>query len=96
MPTASTAKRSTTPRKRRTRKTSTTPLNKSVTKQVVAEVRGTKVSTVPEVAEKVSETPVKSWVQKVRELDGFSLAILPFIYLEAGVKEVLKLANVTV
>jgi len=44
MPTASTAKRSTTPRKRRTRKVSTTPLNKSVTKQVVTEVRGSKVS----------------------------------------------------
>ena len=44
MPTASTAKKTTTPRKRRTRKTSTTPLNKSVTKQVVTEVRGTKVS----------------------------------------------------
>ena len=44
MPTASTAKKTTTPRKRRTRKTTTTPLNKSVTKQVVTEVRGTKVS----------------------------------------------------
>ena len=44
MPTASTAKKTTTPRKRRTRKTSTTPLNKSVTKQVVTEVRGSKVS----------------------------------------------------
>ena len=44
MPTASTAKKKTTPRKRRTRKTTTTPLNKSVTKQVVTEVRGTKVS----------------------------------------------------
>ena len=44
MPTASTAKKTTTPRKRRTRKTSTTTLNKSVTKEVVTEVRGTKVS----------------------------------------------------
>ena len=44
MPTASTAKKTTTPRKRRTRKTSTTTLNKSVTKEVVTEVRGKKVT----------------------------------------------------
>ena len=53
MPTASIAKKTTTPRKRRTRKTTTTPLNKTVAKPIVAEVRGVKVSDTPEVSQPV-------------------------------------------
>jgi len=53
MPTATSAKKTTTPRKRRTRKTTTTPLNKTVAKPIVAEVRGVKVSDTPEVSQPV-------------------------------------------
>ena len=49
---------------------------------------------------KMTETPVKEevkvidWKEKVQKLDGFSLAILPFLYLEWGVKSALKATGV--
>ncbi len=65
MPTASTTKKVSTSRKRRTRKTTTTPLNTSVAKQIVAEVRGTKVSSKPVAQTNTDpvrpEQPILSW-----------------------------------
>ena len=49
---------------------------------------------------KMTETPVKEevkvidWKEKIQKLDGFSLAILPFLYLEWGVKSALKATGV--
>ena len=49
---------------------------------------------------KMTETPVKeevkviNWKEKIQKLDGFSLAILPFLYLEWGVKSALKATGV--
>ena len=51
------------------------------------------------IAKKMTETPVKEevkvidWKEKVQKLDGFSLAILPFLYLEWGVKSALKVTG---
>ena len=59
MPTASIAKKTTTPRKRRTRKTTSTPLNKTVAKPIVAEVREVKVSDTPEVSQPVVKESVQ-------------------------------------
>ena len=48
---------------------------------------------------KMTETPAKEevkvidWKEKVQKLDGFSLAILPFLYLEWGVKSALKVTG---
>ena len=36
------------------------------------------------------EVKVIDWKEKIQKLDGFSLAILPFLYLEWGVKSALK------
>ena len=88
MPTASTAKRTTTPRKRRTRKvTVTTPksvsLNTTPDTKIMEEV---KVET-PKVETKVS---TKTWIERAKELDGFDVIILPLLFLEAGTKELLK------
>ena len=86
MPTASTAK-VTTPRKRRTRKASTTakkssPLNKTVAKQIVTEV----------IKEEV-KVDVKR--RNISELNGLELVILPLVYLEGFVKLILKETGVT-
>ena len=49
---------------------------------------------------KMTETPAKeevkviNWKEKIQKLDGFSLAILPFLYLEWGVKSALKATGV--
>ncbi len=49
---------------------------------------------------KMTETPAKEevkvidWKEKVQKLDGFSLAILPFLYLEWGTKELLKVTGI--
>ena len=51
-------------------------------------------------SKKVTETPVKEevkvidWKEKVQKLDGFSIAILPFLYLEWGTKELLKVTGI--
>ena len=82
MPTAAT-----TPRKRRTRKASTTVKQprKSASKVTPTPVQSAPVEVKPE---------VKS-VEKVRrnlnQLDGFELALLPLIYLEGFAKLVLKI-----
>tara|TARA_B100001778_G_scaffold331661_1_gene336428 strand:+ start:164 stop:442 length:279 start_codon:yes stop_codon:yes gene_type:complete len=86
MPTASTAKKVTTPRKRRTRKATTTtkkvaPLNKTVAKTIVSET----VKEQPKVQEVVNIKSLKDYPR-----DGLSLVILPLLYLEAFVKEILK------
>ncbi len=54
-----------------------------IAKSAVTEVTPTPV---------IKETKVstKSWIEKLRELDGFSLAILPFLYLEGFAKLLLK------
>ena len=82
MPNAATA-----PRKRRTRKASTTVKQprKSASKVTPTPVQSAPVEVKPE---------VKS-VEKVRrnlnQLDGFELALLPLIYLEGFAKLVLKI-----
>ena len=88
MPTASTAKRSTTPRKRRTRKTSTTvvksaPLNTPVAKPIVTE-------------DVKQESKVKTVVNKIQQLNGIDFVILPLIYLEAFVVNFLQNLDVKV
>tara|TARA_B100001094_G_C18004555_1_gene706943 strand:- start:579 stop:866 length:288 start_codon:yes stop_codon:yes gene_type:complete len=88
MPTASTAKRSTTPRKRRTRKTSTTvsksiPLNTPVAEPIVTE-------------DVKQESKVKTVVNKIQQLNGIDFVILPLIYLEAFVVNFLQNLEVKV
>ena len=48
----------------------------------------TEVTTTPEIKE--TKVSTKSWIEKLRELDGFSLIILPFLYLEGFAKLLLK------
>ena len=48
----------------------------------------TEVTTTPEIKE--TKVSTKSLIEKLRELDGFSLAILPFLYLEGFTKLLLK------
>ena len=48
----------------------------------------TEVTTTPEIKE--TKVSTKSLIEKLRELDGFSLAILPFLYLEGFAKLLLK------
>jgi len=48
----------------------------------------TEVTPTPEIKE--TKVSTKSWIEKLRELDGFSLAILPFLYLEGFTKLLLK------
>ncbi len=86
MPTASTAKKVTTPRKRRTRKATTTtkkvaPLNTTVARPIVSET----VKEQPKVQEVVTIKSLKDYPR-----DGLSLVILPLLYLEAFTKEILK------
>ena len=88
MPTASTAKKVTTPRKRRTRKTSTTavksaPLNTPVAKPIVTE-------------DVKQESKVKTVVNKIQQLNGIDFVILPLIYLEAFVVNFLQNLDVKV
>ena len=82
MPTAAT-----TPRKRRTRKASTTVKQP---KRSASKVTPTPVQSEPVVVKKEVES-----VEKVRrnlnQLDGFELALLPLIYLEGFAKLVLKI-----
>ena len=88
MPTATAAKKSTTTsRKRRTRKVTatapkSTPLNTSTAKIKVEDVKEA-----PKVETNVS---TKTWIERARELDGFSVIVIPFLFLEAGTKELLK------
>ena len=69
-----------------------------VKKEVIAVTSDTKYQ--KPIAKKMTETPVKEevkvidWKEKVQKLDGFSLAILPFLYLEWGVKSALKATGV--
>ncbi len=88
MPTASTAKKVTTPRKRRTRKVTATapksaPLNNTKSTTIMEEVK----AEAPKVETKVTTT---SWIERAKELDGFSLIVLPLIFLEGFTKEILK------
>ena len=68
-----------------------------VKKEVIAVTSDTKYQ--KPIAKKMTETPVKEevkvidWKEKVQKLDGFSLAILPFLYLEWGVKSALKVTG---
>ena len=82
MPTAAT-----TPRKRRTRKASTTVKQP---KRSASKVTPTPVQSAP-----VEVKPEVKSVEKVRrnlnQLDGFELALLPLIYLEGFAKLVLKI-----
>ena len=82
MPTAAIA-----PRKRRTRKASTTVKQP---KKSASKVTPTPVQSEPVVVKKEVES-----VEKVRrnlnQLDGFELALLPLIYLEGFAKLVLKI-----
>ena len=82
MPTAATA-----PRKRRTRKASTTVKQP---RKSASKVTPTPVQSEPVVVKKEVES-----VEKVRrnlnQLDGFELVLLPLIYLEGFAKLVLKI-----
>lgn len=91
MPTASTAKKVTTSRKRRTRKVTATapksaPLNNKKPTKIMEEVK----TEAPKVETKVTTT---SWIERAKELDGFSLIVLPLIFLEGFTKEILKVAG---
>ena len=69
-----------------------------VKKEVIAVTSDTKYQ--KPIAKKMTETPAKeevkviNWKEKIQKLDGFSLAILPFLYLEWGVKSALKATGV--
>ena len=69
-----------------------------VKEEVIAVTSDTKYQ--KPIAKKMTETPVKeevkviNWKERIQKLDGFSLAILPFLYLEWGVKSALKATGV--
>ena len=92
-----------TPRKRRTRKTSTTASKSPATKRVnktrtpkVAMTETPKAETltlnVPEKAKVEAKSVTKSLLKDYPR-DGFALFLLPLLLLEAGTKELLKLAG---
>ena len=92
-----------TPRKRRTRKTSTTASKSPATKRVnrtkslkVAMTETPKAETltlnVPEKAKVETKSVTKSLLKDYPR-DGFALFLLPLLLLEAGTKELLKLAG---
>ena len=92
-----------TPRKRRTRKTSTTAPKSPATKRVnktrtpkVAMTETPKAETltlnVPEKAKVEAKSVTKSLLKDYPR-DGFALFLLPLLLLEAGTKELLKLAG---
>ena len=89
MPTATAAKKSTTTsRKRRNRKVTATapksaPLNTTPVTKIMEEVK----AEAPKVETNVS---TKTWIERAKELDGFSVIVIPFLFLEAGTKELLK------
>ena len=84
MPTASTTRKATaTPRKRRTRKTTA----KTVTPPI---------NTTPKQVVKVETKTVEVKSLKDYPRDGLSLVLLPVLYLEAFVKEILRSQGVTV
>tara|TARA_B100001996_G_scaffold367393_1_gene338989 strand:+ start:937 stop:1224 length:288 start_codon:yes stop_codon:yes gene_type:complete len=95
MPTATAAKKTTTTsRKRRTRKVSATapksaPLNTTPSTEIMEEVK----AEAPKVETKVT---TKTWIERAKELDGFSLIVLPLLFLEGFTKEILKVTGVTV
>ena len=92
-----------TPRKRRTRKTSTTATKSPATKRVnrtkslkVAMTETPKVETLnlnvtPQA--KTETKTIKKSLLKDYPRDGFALFLLPLLLLEAGVKELLKVAE---
>tara|TARA_R100001510_G_C7562436_1_gene141982 strand:+ start:132 stop:503 length:372 start_codon:yes stop_codon:yes gene_type:complete len=103
MPVKSTASATATPRKRRTRKTSTTATKSPATKRVnktrtpkVAMTETPKAETltlnVPEKAKVETKSVTKSLLKDYPR-DGFALFLLPLLLLEAGTKELLKLAG---
>ena len=74
-------------------------LSESVTKVTpIRAKRVNKTTRSAKVMPEVTETPkteevkviTKTWIDKVKELDGFGFAILPFLYLEGFVKLILK------
>ena len=96
MPTATARKSTTAPRKTRTRKATTPRKKVSTTRRKSASKINTspakvQVDDVNEEA-KVETKSVKSLLKDYPR-DGFSLIILPLLYLEAAVKELLKLAQ---
>ena len=103
MPVKSTASATATPRKRRTRKTSTTASKSPATKRVnrtkslkVAMTETPKAETltlnVPEKAKVEAKSVTKSLLKDYPR-DGFALFLLPLLLLESGTKEILKLAG---
>ena len=103
MPVKSTASATATPRKRRTRKTSTTATKSPATKRVnktrtpkVAMTETPKAETltlnVPEKAKVETKSVTKSLLKDYPR-DGFALFLLPLLLLEAGTKELLRLAG---
>ena len=103
MPVKSTASATATPRKRRTRKTSTTATKSPATKRVnktrtpkVAMTETPKAETltlnVPEKAKVEAKSVTKSLLKDYPR-DGFALFLLPLLLLEVGTKELLKLTG---
>ena len=110
MPTASTAKKVTTPRKRRTRKASTP----KTTDKVIKEIQAVLDAPTPKSLDKVlpplntpvaksvvtedvkQESKVKTVVNKIQQLNGIDFVILPLIYLEAFVVNFLQNLEVKV
>ena len=107
MPTAATARKSTTatPRKRRTRKATakkvtSTPLNTTVeTKSTVTETTDSIEIKLP-AGTNLKKRPMNVEVdvkrRNISELNGLELVILPLVYLEGFVKLILKETGVTV
>jgi|TARA_Y200000002_G_scaffold78940_1_gene62186 hypothetical protein len=92
MPTASTAKKVTTPRKRRTRKTTVTKtLNTPVAKPIVTEEVKAETLTL-----NVNEEVKTVDYSKFTKLRGIDFVILPLIYLEAFVVNFLQNLDVKV
>ena len=105
MPTASTTKKVTTPRKSRTRKVTTTTsnsspkLNKTTAKVVVEDVKKEVVVETPKVTTtepKVVITQDTKSFKDLLQLRGIDFVILPLIYLEAFVVNILHNLDVEV
>ncbi len=69
-----------------------TAAKKSTTTSRKRRTRNTKImeevkAEAPKVETNVS---TKTWIERAKELDGFSVIVIPFLFLEAGTKELLK------
>ena len=69
-------------------KVTTTPRKRATKATRSAKSVETPVIETPKTEE--AKVITKTWIEKVKEIDGFDFAILPFLYLEGFVKLILK------